>query len=139
MEALKVEKKEILNKMAHMRAVDAEEQLKKEAKLASVMVAVKESNDESIKLKEKRRLEEQALEEEVIQYNKKKLAAEEIKAIAAKKLADEKEREIQLLREAQEKAADRQSEIDQLRAKRAHEERERNYRASEISRIKKEE
>lgn len=138
-EALKREKKEIIDKMANMRAVDAEELLVKEAKLAQMMEAVKESNAESIKLKASKRLEEQALEEEVIQYNKKKLAADEIKASEAKKIADEKEREIQLLREAQEKAADRQAEIDQLRAKRAAEQRERDYRSSEIIRVKKEE
>jgi hypothetical protein len=40
------------------------------------------------------------------------MAADEIKAAALKKLAEEKEREIQRLREAQEKAADRQAEID---------------------------
>ena len=40
-------------------------------------------------------------------------------------MKEEKEREIQRLRELQEKAADRQAEIDALRAKRAFEEGER--------------
>jgi len=39
--------------------------------------------------------------------------------------------EVQRLREMQEKAADRQSEIDALRAKRAFEEQERRHREKE--------
>lgn len=98
------------------------------------MEAVKESNAESIKLKALRKTEEQALEQQVIDYNKKKMALEEEKAKEAKRLADEKERDIQRLREAQEKAADRQAEIDQLRAKRAFEQNERDCRAAERAR-----
>lgn len=51
--------------------------------------------------------------------------------LAAKKLAEEKEREIQRLRELQERAADRQAEIDGLRAKRAAEDNERGARNKE--------
>ena len=46
-------------------------------------------------------------------------------------MKEEKEREIQRLRELQEKAADRQAEIDALRAKRAFEEGERMARERE--------
>lgn len=49
----------------------------------------------------------------------------------AQRIKDEKEREIQRLRELQEKAADRQAEIDALRAKRAFEEGERQARERE--------
>lgn len=48
-------------------------------------------------------------------------------------MKEEKEREVARLREMQEKAADRQSEIDALRAKRAFEEGERQARAKEIA------
>ena len=58
-------------------------------------------------------------------------------AIEAKKIRDEKEKEIQRLRELQEKAADRQGEIDALRAKRAYEEGERQARQAEKDRILK--
>lgn len=54
-----------------------------------------------------------------------RIQKEEQAAIEAKRIRDEKEREIQRLRELQEKAADRQGEIDALRAKRAYEEGER--------------
>jgi len=48
-----------------------------------------------------------------------------------RRLKDEKEREVARLRELQEKAADRQSEIDALRAKRAMENAERKAREKE--------
>lgn len=47
-------------------------------------------------------------------------------------IREEKEKEIQKLREMQEKAADRQADIDALRAKRAFEEGERNARKREV-------
>ena len=47
-------------------------------------------------------------------------------------MKEDKEREIQKLRDLQEKAADRQADIDALRAKRAFEEGERNARKREV-------
>ena len=48
-----------------------------------------------------------------------------------RRLKDEKEREVQRLREMQEKANDRQAELDALRAKRAMEQNERQAREKE--------
>ena len=48
-----------------------------------------------------------------------------------KRLKEEKEKEVQRLREQQEKATDRQADIDALRAKRAMEEADRKDRARE--------
>lgn len=45
-----------------------------------------------------------------------------------RRIKDEKEREVARLRELQEKAQDRQAEIDALRAKRAREQAERQAR-----------
>ena len=47
-------------------------------------------------------------------------------------IRDDKEKEIQKLREMQEKAADRQADIDALRAKRAFEAGERDARKREV-------
>lgn len=55
--------------------------------------------------------------------------------VSEKKLREEKELEIQRLRELQERAADRQGEIDALRAKRAYEEGERQARNNEKTKI----
>ena len=62
---------------------------------------------------------------ESVRYNQARDAKEEARLAEEKRLKDEKEMEIQRLRELQEKAADRQAEIDALRAKRAFEEGER--------------
>lgn len=64
-------------------------------------------------------------------YQRNKREKEEAVAAEARRVADEKEKEIQRLRELQERAADRQADIDALRAKRASEEAERNQRARE--------
>jgi hypothetical protein len=50
---------------------------------------------------------------------------EEERLAEERRVKEEKEREVQRLRDLQEKAQDRQSEIDALRAKRAFEEGER--------------
>merc|ERR1711935_1317903 len=54
-------------------------------------------------------------------------------ALEERRLKEEKEKEVARLREMQEKAADRQSEIDALRAKRAFEEGERGSRRKEVA------
>lgn len=51
-----------------------------------------------------------------------------ISKITYRRIKDEKEREVARLRELQEKAQDRQAEIDALRAKRAREQAERQAR-----------
>ena len=48
-----------------------------------------------------------------------------------RRVREEKEREVQKLRDLQEKAADRQADIDALRAKRAFEKHERDFRDKE--------
>ena len=48
-----------------------------------------------------------------------------------RRVREEKEREVQKLRDLQEKAADRQADIDALRAKRAFEKHERDCRDKE--------
>jgi hypothetical protein len=60
------------------------------------------------------------------------MSREAAKAQEERRIALEKEAEVAHLREMQEKAADRQAEIDALRAKRAREEGDRNQRKKEI-------
>lgn len=74
---------------------------------------------------------------EIVRYNKEKLAKEEARLAEEAKIRAEKEYEIQRLREMQEKAADRQADIDALRAKRAFEKNERLFRAKEKAEAEK--
>ena len=80
---------------------------------------------------------EKAEDLKIFNYNQQKIMKEEQRLHDELRLKDEKEKEIQRLREMQEKAADRQGEIDALRAKRAFEEGERQARRQERERIEK--
>ena len=67
----------------------------------------------------------------IVRYNADRIAKEEAQAAEERLIKAEKELEIQRLRELQERAADRQGEIDALRAKRAFEDGERRARREE--------
>ena len=131
------ERQQLLKNIETMRKEDLAAQEAKAARARALMVEVEASNKRSIQLKQERHEEEKALEQKIIDYNKAKIAKEELAIAEAKRLAEEKEREIQRLRELQEKAADRQAEIDELRAKRASEEHERQARAKAQAEIEK--
>ena len=73
----------------------------------------------------------------IFKYNQERDAKEAARLAEELALKDEKEREIQRLRELQERAADRQGEIDALRAKRAFEEGERKNRLEEKAKLEK--
>ena len=81
--------------------------------------------------KQKRADEEQELIRGILEHQRNKDQKEYEAQMEAQRVKEEKEREIQRLRELQEKAADRQAEIDALRAKRAFEEGERQARERE--------
>merc|ERR1712127_303097 len=70
-------------------------------------------------------------EQKIVRYNQDKIEREVSQALEERRIKEEKEKEVARLRELQEKAADRQAEIDALRAKRAFEEGERQARERE--------
>lgn len=73
----------------------------------------------------------------IVRYEADKRRSEEMRLDEENKIKAEKEKEVQRLRDLQERAADRQSEIDALRQKRAFEEGERAARAKELSETEK--
>ena len=80
-----------------------------------------EANKNAILLKEQKILQERQKDLEIQKYNLEKYKKEEEAFQLKKKLAIEKELELQKLREKQEKAQDNQEIIDAIRAKRAFE------------------
>ncbi|CAD8168660.1 unnamed protein product [Paramecium pentaurelia] len=90
-----------------------------------------EANSKAIVVKEKRRLEEKEEEEKIAKYNLEKAQKEAEIIEEQKRIKEERERDVQRLREMQEKAQDRQAELDLLRAKRAMEQNERAAREKE--------
>lgn len=95
------------------------------------MAEVEESNKKAIEIKDYKKREEKDLEMKIVEYNKQKAQREEEQQAELKRVQAEKEKEVQRLRELQEKAQDRQAEIDALRAKRAFEKSERLARDKE--------
>jgi hypothetical protein len=81
----------------------------------------------------KKDMQQWELEEEarIADYNRLKALREQAIQEEKEQIAQEKEREIARMRAAQEKAADKQFELDELRARRHMEAAEREWRAQE--------
>ena len=94
-----------------------------------------EANNQAILIKKQKILEEKEQDRKIEQYNLEKYKKEEEAYQLKKKLAIEKELELQKLREKQEKAKDNQEIIDAIRAKRAFEEENIKQRKKEKEEI----
>lgn len=115
-------------RLAEIKAADD-----KRARNLKLIAEVEAAN--SIALAKKSELKQKELMEEqkIVKYNQEKIEREVAQALEERRIKEEKEKEVARLREMQEKAADRQSEIDALRAKRAFEEGERQARHKEVA------
>ena len=119
------ERANLLANIEKMKREDAEASEAKRQRINNLMKQAAEANAQSLIEKQKRAQEEKEHEQQIIEYQRAKDQKEYEAQLEAARIKDEKEKEIQRLRELQEKAADRQAEIDALRAKRAFEEGER--------------
>ncbi|XP_033758480.1 cilia- and flagella-associated protein 45-like isoform X2 [Pecten maximus] len=95
------------------------------------------ANDEMIHRKTLRAEQERAEEEKVIEYMKKKAEREAAYEKEQERIRIEKEKETSRLRALQERARDEQAERDALRAKRAQEQTEREWRKKEAEEMRK--
>jgi hypothetical protein len=86
-------------------------------------------------LPQERELEDEA---RIAEYNRVKALRDAAAHEEKDRVAAEKEREVARLRAAQEKAADKQSELDELRARRHAETAEREWRAREAAKAARE-
>lgn len=125
------ERLQLLNNIAKMKREDSDQVEAKRQRINMLMKQAAEANSQALIEKEKRLAEEKEQERQIIEYQRARDQKEFEAQQEAQRIKDEKEREIQRLRELQEKAADRQAEIDALRAKRAFEEGERQARERE--------
>ena len=94
-----------------------------------------EANQKAILIKQQKILEEREYDRKLEKYNLEKYKKEEEAFQLKKKLANEKELELQKLREKQEKAQDNQEILDAIRAKRAFEEENMKQRQKEKEEI----
>jgi len=122
------------------RIIRGIEQLKKEEAAAAIkkkeharmmLDEIYAANQAAIKGKESKIIQEREEIEKIIKYNQEKEQKEAEYLAEQKRIKDEKEREVQRLRELQEKAYDRQADLDLLRAKRAMELADRQAREKE--------
>jgi len=120
--------------LKHIKQLEKEEShvaMAKKRQQKDLLDQIFDSNQKAISKKHEKVLEEQAEDERIHQYNIEKAQKEAEYQAELKRIKDEKEREVQKLRELQEKANDRQADIDSLRAKRATELADRLAREKE--------
>jgi len=106
-ELTRIKEQEIREKEKHQLLMNIEQAKSEDAKLAEqknqqikkLLSAVEDTNAEAISLKEVVKLKEKVLEQEIVDYNRKRDLKEEELAREAARLREEKEREIQRLRE----------------------------------------
>lgn len=110
MKEQEIRDKERLQLLANIDKMKKEDEVQAEQKRGQIQVLMRqaaEANQQAILQKDKRKVEEKALEDEIINYQKDKDRKEYEATLEAQRIKDEKEKEIQRLRELQEKAADR--------------------------------
>jgi len=94
-------------------------------------------NDEIIERREVAKQQEKLLEQKVLEYQQQKAEREAAFEAEQERIRIEKEKEVAKLRAQQERARDEQAERDALRAKRAQEQAERDWRKKEAEESRK--
>merc|ERR1712194_960538 len=125
------ERHHVLKQIAAMKEEELEGQRAKRMAAAKLMEGVAIANSATMKIKEEKILAERLEEQKILEYQKARDRREREIEEEKKKIAEEKEAETTRLRAQQEKAADKASEMDALRAKRAFEAAERAARGKE--------
>eukprot|EP00760_Papus_ankaliazontas_P031070 PhM_4_TR5176/c1_g1_i1/m.27061 len=131
MELKQQEQDAMLRHINRMKDDDRVEAHKKKEAARRLMEDVALANAEQIRLKNRQREMEQEEDRRISEYIKEKEKREQEIQEEQERLRAEKEREIARLRSMQEKAQDKQAELDALRARRAQEAYEREWRVKE--------
>jgi len=131
------EGQEIIKGIQALQKEEGEVSLKKKSFQKKLLDQIYDANHKAISAKQVKIIEEKAEEEKIVQYNIEKAQKDAEYQGEQKRIKDEKEREVARLREMQEKANDRQAELDALRAKRAVEMGERLAREKERTEAEK--
>merc|ERR1719247_2074482 len=121
----------ILKQIESLKAEEVEQQKQKKLAAARLMTEVNAANTAAMKIKEEKMLAEKLEEQKIIEYQENRELREREMEAEKERVAAEKELETAKLRARQEKAQDKASEMDALRAKRAMEAAERAARDKE--------
>ena len=126
------EREQMLREIDRMKTEEAEKARIKRESGKKLLADVAAANAQQI---ERKKLIKQAEAEEdanILRYIKERERKEHEQAEEKARISKEKELEVARMRQRQEKAADKQAEIDELRAKRAQEAYEREWRQKEL-------
>lgn len=121
----------MLRHIERMKEEDRAEAIKKKEASRRLMEDVALANAEQIRLKNRQQEMEREEELQIAAYIREKQQREQELAEEQIRIKAEKEKEIARLRSLQEKAQDKQAELDALRARRAQEAHDREYRIKE--------
>lgn len=121
----------MLRHIDRMKDEDKAETIKKKDASRRLMEEVALANAEQIRLKNRQQEMEREEELQIAAYIREKQQREQEIAEEQIRIKAEKEKEIARLRSLQEKAQDKQAELDALRARRAQEAHDREYRMKE--------
>lgn len=110
---------------------------KKKVEQLDLREELNKANDEILKRKEYKTLQEKAEELKVLEFQKQKAEREAAIEKEQMRLRIEKEKEVAKLRSMQERAKDEQAERDAMRAKRSQEQAERDWRRKEAEESRK--
>merc|ERR1712232_581719 len=130
-EARDQERAFILKQIESLKAEEVEQHKQKKLASERLMQEVNHANNAAMKIKEEKMMGEKLEEQKIIEYQEDKSAREQALEAEKARVAAEKEKETARLRAMQEKAQDKASEMDALRAKRAMEAAERAAREKE--------
>jgi len=125
------EQRQMLKQIEELQKDEVKQQEKKVIRAKQLMLEVEESNKRAIEIKQTKVSEEKDIDNKITDYNQKKALREEELQAELKRIHDEKEKDVQRLREKQLRAINKQAEIDELKARRAFEESERQAREKE--------
>jgi hypothetical protein len=125
------EQEAMIHHIDRMKADDRLESVKKKDGAKRLMEDVALANAEQIRLKNRQREMEQEEERQIADYIKDKERRDQEVLDEQRRIKADKEMEIARLRSKQEKAQDKQAELDALRARRAQEAYDRDWRQKE--------
>lgn len=121
----------MLKNIEQAKEAELKQLLAKKERVKRLQEEAEVCNKAAITSKDEARKREKALEQDIVEFQKRRDAKEAELAAQKAREREEREREIQRLREMQEKASDRQAELDAIKAKKVQEQHELKLRAVE--------
>ncbi|PNH08697.1 Coiled-coil domain-containing protein 19, mitochondrial [Tetrabaena socialis] len=131
------ERMQMLKEMERLKEEEMQAQIEKRLQAKFLMEEVATANSEQIRRKEQMKVREKDEDLRIAEYIVQKELREQSLTAEKERIAREKEQEVARLRAMQERAADKQAELDELRARRYQEAKEREWRTKERAHVER--